>query len=119
MPNTTDSQKNILIPPDIRAFLEGILQDSGMVTLDEVTREDMIKELFVRLDKHLTNTIVESLPDEHIDAFLKMQEENKPREEIEQFIIDKIPDSQQVFINAFSAFRNEYLGSVADSKIST
>lgn len=110
---------DLTIPQDIKIFLESILKDAGMMTLDDGAKEEMIKELFVRLDKHLTNTIVESLPDEHIDAFLKMQEENKSRQEIEQFIIDKIPNSQQVFINAFSSFRNEYLSSVADSKIST
>ncbi|HLL60841.1 MAG TPA: DUF5663 domain-containing protein [Candidatus Nitrosocosmicus sp.] len=116
MSDTTNLQQDIKIPQDIRTFLEGILQDAGMVTLDDATREEMIKELFVRLDKHLTNTIVEAMPDEHIEEFLSMQEQNKPREELEQFIIDKIPNNQQVFLNAFSTFRDEYLGSVDEAK---
>ncbi len=104
------------IPQEVRGFLESLLQDAGMKTLDDTMREEMIKELYARLDNHLTSVIVDNMPAEHLDAFLKLNEEKKPREEIEQFLQDKMPNSKDVFAKAFAQFRDLYLGNVAVAK---
>jgi len=45
-----------------------------------------------------------------------MNEDKKSKEEIEQFIKTKLPNSQEVFTNAFIDFRSLYLGNVAASR---
>lgn len=101
------------IPAEVRAYLEGLLTDANMQFKDDGVREEMIKELFARLDQYLAGVIVEHMPDEHLEAFMKMNDENKPKEESEAFIKDKMPDSQEVFARAFADFRALYLGNIA------
>ncbi|MBI2622802.1 MAG: hypothetical protein HYW64_01780 [Candidatus Levybacteria bacterium] len=101
------------IPQEVRGFLESLLTDAGMTTLDETMREEMIKELYSRLDHFLTSKIIEVMPPEHLDEFIKLNEEKKSREEIEAYLKDKIPNSQEVFTKAFAEFRDLYLGNVA------
>lgn len=110
---TTTQQANQLeIPSEVRTFLEGLLTDAGMTTLDEGMRGEMVKELYARLDNYMTSVIVDNLPAEHLDAFIKMNEEKKPRNEVEQFLKEKMPNTQEVFAKAFADFRDLYLGNV-------
>lgn len=103
----------ISIPPEVRTFLEGLLADAGMKTLDEGMKEEMVKELYARLDNFLTSTIIDNLPPENIEEFIKMNEEKRPKAEIEQYLKDKIANSQDVFTKAFMDFRELYLGNIA------
>lgn len=103
------------IPQEIRSFLEGLLIDANM-TLTDSMREEMIKELYVRLDNFITGIIIDTLPSPHLDTFLKMNEEKKPQPEIEAFLKEKMPNYQEVFRNAFTQFRDLYLGNIAASR---
>lgn len=107
---------NLQIPPEVRNFLEGLLQDAGMTTLDEGMREEMIKELYARLDNYITSAIVSKLPPEHAEAFISLNEEKKSQEEIQAFLQDKLPNAQEVFALAFSEFRDLYLGNVSAAR---
>lgn len=102
----------LAIPVEVKNFLESLLNDTGMTTLDPEMREEMIKELYVRLDNYLTSTIVNNLPAENMEEFIKMNEDKKPQAEIEQFLKDKVPNSQDIFAQAFMEFRDLYLGNV-------
>lgn len=115
MDNQTAQQQAqaIEIPAEIRSFLEGLLQDSGMTSLDEQMREDMIQELYVRLDNFLTAQIVDNLPPEQLEPFIEMNEQQKSRQEIEDFLKTHLPNAQDVFAKAFVEFRNLYLGNAA------
>ena len=81
--------------------------------LDESMRDEMINELFVRLDKHITATIIDNMPEEYIEEFIQMTEQKKPREELEKYMVDKIPNAKEVLSQAFVEFRQLYLGNVA------
>lgn len=118
--NTTPSTPtpDLAIPPEARVFIEGILDDSKTLSLDGEMREEMIKEIYARLDSFLTSRIVESLPPEFMDEFLKLVEEKKSQVEIQKFIEEKIPNSPEVFAQAFSDFRDMYLyGNAVGRKI--
>ena len=101
------------MPPEIHTFLDNILTDANMTNLDEVTREEMIKELYGRLDQFIASTIVGKLKPEDTEAFIKMNEEKKSQAEVQQFLTEKIPDAQQVMTQAFMDFREMYLGNVS------
>lgn len=72
----------------------------------------MIKELYARLDNYLTSVIVDNMPPEHLDEFIKLNEEKKSREEVEGFLKGKMTNSAEVFARAFADFRELYLGNV-------
>lgn len=110
----TIQQSNInAIPDEVKSFLSGLLDDAGMTDLDPDMREEMIMELYVRLDNYLVSVIVDNMPDDQLDAFAKLNEEKKPREEIEKFVNEKIPNATAVFADAFAKFREMYLGGVS------
>jgi Mg/Co/Ni transporter MgtE len=100
------------IPTEIVSFLDGLLQDAGMTSLDKEMHDEMIKELFARLDNFLTATLVEKLTPEDTEAFIKMNEEKKSKEEVEKFLQEKLPNAQETMTNAFMEFRDLYLGTV-------
>lgn len=104
------------MPPEIRQFLEQLLQEAEMLTLDDETKEEMLKELFFQLENYLSSVIVENLSPEDLEVFIKMNNEKKSKEEIEQFITEKVPNVQEIFSNAFVEFRKMYLEHVATAK---
>jgi len=103
--------KQLDITPPIRSYLEGLLKDSGMELVDELMHEQMISELFVRLDQYLTAVIIEHMPSDHLEAFVQLHEDHKPQSEIEHYITTHLPDAKEVLTTAFIDFREEYLGS--------
>ncbi|MFA5933315.1 MAG: DUF5663 domain-containing protein [Microgenomates group bacterium] len=98
------------IPEDVRKYLESLLYDTHITLLDEEMKEEMIEEIYKRLDSYLAATIANKLPPEALNEFIKMNDENRPAPEVEAFIKEKMPDADQVFANAFVEFRNLYLG---------
>ena len=118
MDNSTTQQsgQSPQIPGEIRNFLETLLQDAGMTSLDDQMHEEMIKELYIRLDNFITSTIINNLPPEHLEEFIKANQEKKPLAEIEQFLKDKMPNVHEVFAQAFTEFRDMYLGNVTAAR---
>lgn len=106
-----DNQQ-LTIPAEVKNYLESLLQDAGMTTLDADMKEEMVKELYVRLDNYLTSTIINNLPPENMEEFIKMNEEKKSQAEIELYLKDKVPNAQDIFAQAFMEFRDLYLGNV-------
>lgn len=109
-------QQPVQIPQEVRAFLESLLQDAGMTTLDKDMREDMIKNLFIRLDNFMLTTIVEGLPAEKLEEFTKMSEGKADRTELEKYLKEHIPNATEVFARAMLEFRDIYLGSVEGAR---
>lgn len=107
-----DNQQN-QIPAEVKTFLESILQDAGMTNIDPKMHEEMIKELFTRLDSFMLTTIIEALPADKIGEFTRMSESGKSKEELESYLRETVPNSQEVFARAMLQFRDLYLGNVA------
>lgn len=113
---TQQPRPQVQITPEIRSFLEGILKDAGMTELDEVMKEEMIKELFVRLDEFITSTIIDKLPVDNLDEFIKMGEEKKSMADTQAYLKEKIPNAEEVFARAFADFRETYLAGVTTAR---
>ncbi len=107
-----DTNQKLQIPEEIKAYIEGILKDANMTTLTPEMHEEMVNELFARLDSYMTSVIVDNMPEENLEEFIKMNEEKKPREEIEKFLQEKVPNVQDKLTNAFADFREMYLRNV-------
>lgn len=98
------------IPPEIRAFLESILEDAAMTDLSADQHEWMIGELFERLDNFMLTTIVEGLPPRNLREFTRIAEQKRSREELENYIRLHIPNASEVMTRAMLEFRDMYLG---------
>ncbi|HSA83695.1 MAG TPA: DUF5663 domain-containing protein [Patescibacteria group bacterium] len=101
--------QSVPIPNELRQFLEGIINYAHPTGIDAQVKEEIMQELFYQLDNYLANVITENLTDEDLDTFVKMNEEKKPRAEIENFVKEKIPNAQEVFTQAFVHFQKMYL----------
>lgn len=112
MDSQTNSQNSPLtqIPPEVIKFLDNLLAEANIVPIDETMREQLLLELYSRLDNFITTTIMENMPPEKLDEFIKLNEEKRPREEIDQYMRENMPNSQEVFAKAFVDFRDIYLG---------
>jgi hypothetical protein len=111
-----NSDTSINVPPEIRIYLEGLLIDAGMTSTEENLHEEMINELYLRLDNFIVATIINNIPDEDLEEFIRLNEEKRPKEELEKFLKEKIPNFQDVFAQAFIEFRDLYLGSYTVAK---
>lgn len=103
------------IPPEVISYLENLLKEANITPIDEAMRQQLLLELYARLDSFITSTIIENMKPEDMDEFIKLNDEGRPREEIENFIKEKIPDGEQVFAKAFIDFRDLYLGNTGVS----
>jgi len=111
MTDAQNSSHDLTIPEEVRVFLEEMLKDAGMVMPDDM-KEDMVKELYLRLDAYITSVIATALTPKHLEEFVKMNEEKRPKAEIEQFLQDNVPNSRELFAKAFADFRALYLGNI-------
>lgn len=101
----------IQIPDEASKFLNALLDETGLSLTDDV-REDMVKELYIKLDGLLTARIIDTLPDDKVDAFLDMQEKNSSPDEIQQFVQTNLPNASDLFTAVLTEFRDMYLTNV-------
>lgn len=98
------------IPPEVIKFLDNLLAEANVTPIDETMREQLLLELYSRLDNFITTTIMENMPPEKLDEFIKLNEEKAPREQLDKYMRENMPDSGAVFAKAFVDFRDIYLG---------
>ena len=104
---------NQAIPQEVQPYLEGLLADAGITPVDEKMQEGMMKDLYVRLDNFLATAILDNMPPEKVEAFIKLNEGKATKEEIDKFLQTNLPDAKGVFAKAFVEFRDLYLGNTA------
>lgn len=109
-------QPPLEIPKEIRAYLENILQDAGMTAVDQEMREQMINELYVRLDKYIIAKVTESLPEDKLNEFATLFEQKAELPQIQEYLMKNLPNAQEVFAQAFVEFENIYLEGVAAAR---
>lgn len=102
------------ITPEVKTYLETLLQDAGKTESDPTKQEQNIQELYKKLDEFIANVVVESMPEDKIDAFVKLNEDKRPMEEIEQYLKTNMPDAQNVLAKAFVDFKDSYLNTKAE-----
>lgn len=108
--NPQNNQPTPEMPESVKTFLESLLVESGFTPIDDAMKQEMINQLYVKLDNFLSTAIIENMPPQYIDEFLKLNEEGKSKEEIENFIRERMPNAQEVFARTMVNFRDIYLG---------
>ena len=109
MPQSNPQFQN-QISPEMKFFLQNLLETKGIFFSDQATQEKMMQELYFRLDKFITIMIVQELDKEGNNRFAQMLQQNIPQEEIQAFLRSKIPDFDEKVKGTLVDFRNVYLG---------
>ncbi|MCA9372345.1 hypothetical protein KC726_05635 [Candidatus Woesebacteria bacterium] len=110
--NDKNNQKTLAIPGPIKLFLESLIDDAGVDIVDAVMKEEMVKELFARLDSYIATQIVAALPDDKLEGFMDLNKKQATQQEIEQYLKDNISNYSEVITNTMIDFRDIYLGNV-------
>lgn len=97
------------IPQEIRAYLEGLMEDAHVIVTDDKEKEQVVQYLFDKLDKYMAAKIVENMSAEDTETYIQMNEQKKPREEVDAFLKEHIKNPEEVFARAFVDFRDFYL----------
>lgn len=104
---------NQTIPEEVQPYLEGLLADAGITPIDDAMKEGMMKDLYVRLDNFLASAILDNMPADQVEAFIKLNENKADKKAVEDFLQKNLPNAQDVFAKAFVEFRDLYLGNTA------
>lgn len=97
------------IPPEVTTVLESVLEDAGIKSSDERLDNETLKELHDQLDIVMYFEILTYLPGQHLDAFVKMNDENRPRGDIDTFLQENMPNAEHVFEGALARFLEHYM----------
>jgi hypothetical protein len=81
-----------------------------MGDLDKELHEEMLIELYKSLDNFMIAIAIDHMPENFLGTFRKMVDQERPNDEIEQFVIEHVPNAEEVFANADTLFREYYLG---------
>jgi hypothetical protein len=97
------------ISAEVMIILDEVLREWGQQMDDEGMREEMLEELYERLDVAMFAEILTHLSGKYLAAFVRMNEEKRSREEIDIFLQENMPDADQVIAGACAKFREFYV----------
>jgi len=96
------------IPEEIYTFLEGLLEQVG-INVDEKTKNTLINELCVQLNKFLMIKIVDYLPEDELDGFVELMKTQPDQSALPQYLETHLPNAKETLITMFADFRDLYL----------
>ena len=95
--------------PQIEKFLKELLRDAGQTDLGKELENQMIQELYGRLEDRLIATAMNHLTTAQQDELEKMGANKKNSAKAEAFFRQHIPNYDKVFAEALVDFRNLYI----------
>ena len=99
------TQPSMQIPPEVTAILGKVLEDAGVKSPNRMLCLEQLRVFHDRLDVIMFDEILTYLPAKHLDAFVKMNDEKRSREEIDKFLEQNLPNAEKVFEGALAKFR--------------
>lgn len=94
---------------DVKNFLLSLLEEGGTGEVPDEVKEQMVQDLYVRLDDRLKIGILDSMSDELRVELQGMIDEDKSDEEIQKFIIDNVKNLNDIYTKVFDEFKDLYL----------
>jgi len=104
------------IPPAIRRYRDALLTLAGLIPASRTEHEQVLQELFHRLNRFTIQAYIDSLAPTTRALFEQRVAAQRSQFELEQFIHDHVPDLATVHADALRAFRRLYLREVAASR---
>ena len=96
-------------------YLETMLNDKGMVDLDDEVRADMKIDLAERFNAFLSQAFVDALPSGKVVELDNMIDKNEATpENVKKLLVDANVDTDKITVDAMAKFREIYLGTDGD-----
>ena len=95
-----------IISPEIRSFLEKLLMDKKINAQGEL-REQMISDLYDRLEVRFNQLIIEHLSVAELDTLAEVSEQGT--EAVQSFLRKNIKNIDKLFAEAMEEFKQVYL----------
>lgn len=96
------------IPPEVRTLLEEVLVEAGRKPCSKKRHEEMVEDLYTHLEIIMFYEIMTYLPGQYLDEFVRLNDQNIPRWEIDKFIEENMPNADEVFEDAVAKFQECY-----------
>lgn len=96
-------------------FVEDMVEQKRLTDLDSEIRAQLVKDLLVRLERHINRTILESLNDEQFTQFEELVAE-KNVDNINDFLYKQNINVNVLVAQAMTEFRNKYLASLGNGR---
>lgn len=102
-----DSQQN-QIPADIRTYLENLLEDAN-INLTPELKENMLYDLYLRLEKKLIADAIENMEPADVEEFTQLIQSQNNKEVIDQFIKSHLSNAQEIFVQSLVDFKTDFI----------
>lgn len=96
------------IPADMRAYLENLLEDAN-INLTPELKENMLYDLYLRLEKKLIADAIENMEPADVEEFTKLIQSQNNKEVIDQFIKSHLPNAQEIFTESLVDFKTDFI----------
>lgn len=101
--------------PAISKFCMNLLSQKGMDDMPEEIKANMLMDLYSRFEQWLFLSVMQELDKDQLDKFddfLAEQEdkENPDPQETENFLMEQVPNYEEVLKRAMEDFSRTYLG---------
>ena len=95
---------------ELTVFINQLLDQKGLGSLDSEVREQLVSDLEKRLVDQINRALVEALPEDKLAEFTKLADSNSSDEQLQTFLSENGVDSQQVTTDVMLQFKQAYLG---------
>lgn len=109
---------NLQIPADIRTFLENMVYASDEFDQGEVISEQLMQELYGKLNEYLSTYLMSSLPPEKLGEYKRLNDKGAPSEILDVFAVKNIPNYNEVIKKAYKSFYDMYLEQIKAERTS-
>lgn len=109
--NSSD-QSSPSAPASLPEFVDKLIQEKGFPDITPEVREELKKDLLVRVDDFITARIIATLSDEDVNKFEGMLKEGKSMGEVQTFVSQQIPDFTNFLARTLLEFKGVYLGTI-------
>jgi len=99
-----ENQKNL----DIESFVDKLVFEKGLSELDAEVLAQVKSDLVERVSNHVNATILEHMPDDKLDEFNKVLDNDESA--VREFVKDNIEDLDNIIAATLLSFRRTYLG---------
>ncbi len=94
----------------VQDFLKAMMVDAGLDTLPANVQDQMLSDLYARLEDWMFGHVLSVLNDEQLTEYRELLESKASQEKLEEFLNKHVPNAADVFAAAMLDFRKSYLG---------
>jgi len=112
-PENSVAEQSTPMDPQVQKYLQDLLRDAGQTDLGEELEEQMMKDLYSRLEDRLIITAIGFLGQKEREQLEGFSDDQTPQE-VQNFLKKHVPNYDRVFAQVLLDFRNLYIEAVQE-----